>query len=431
MGAQDTNSGGMELFFRRRLAEGRAAGEGQLSPPGEAQKISEISAPVFKDVESEAKETKERNKWQCAICGRWEDPSGTSRRKCSSCGGPGFENKRATSSLSSTMALAGRNDGNDPKKRGPHRKKDVGQGQTDRDFMDEEKVVWGVEPGDLGGERKAGSFNAALEIAKNEALLTDAVDLLKKDFWSDPSREAQLSKRKLVMELAQAVGGEWWTPPLNEKVVLGVAAALKAARLRTASALISELKLWHVEQGHSVSDSLNRLLGLAKKSVSRNLGPTERALEVKLSSLEGALWQCSWHMGICEPVLAYAWAVIFILRCAEVAAVRWSHVSVDEVKKHITLKIPISKMDQSGWGVRCEVHEEYDYGVEEQTGTRRLRTLGAEVGSHDVRESRAPVTGGRLSIVPPMVAPNAKDFPSWKAPRTPKPAANELGWDTP
>ena len=154
------------------------------------------------------------------------------------------------------------------------------------------------------------------------------------------------------MELAQAVGGEWWTPPLNEKVVLGVAAALKAARLRTASALISELKLWHVEQGHSVSDSLNRLLGLAKKSVSRNLGPTERALEVKLSSLEGALWQCSWHMGICEPVLAYAWAVIFILRCAEVAAVRWSHVSVDEVKKHITLKIPISKMDQSGWGVR-------------------------------------------------------------------------------
>ena len=144
MGAQDTNSGGMELFFRRRLAEGRAAGEGQLSPPGEAQKISEISAPVFKDVESEAKETKERNKWQCAICGRWEDPSGTSRRKCSSCGGPGFENKRATSSLSSTMALAGRNDGNDPKKRGPHRKKDVGQGQTDRDFMDEEKVVWGV-----------------------------------------------------------------------------------------------------------------------------------------------------------------------------------------------------------------------------------------------------------------------------------------------
>ena len=210
------------------------------------------------------------------------------------------------------------------------------------------------EERDGGGDggRPRGSFKAALEAARDKECMVAAVDALKKDFWSDSNRESQLSKRRLAIELAQVVGGDWWVPPLTEYVVLGVAAALKAAGLRTAASLVNELKLWHVEQGHAVSDSLNRLLWLAKKSVSRNLGPVKRALEVKIMDLEGALWQCSWHMDICEPVLAYAWAVIFMLRCAEVAAVRWSHVSVDKAKKFVTLRIPISKTDQTGWGVR-------------------------------------------------------------------------------
>ena len=84
------------------------------------------------------------------------------------------------------------------------------------------------------GQRPKGSFRAALEIAKDKALMADAVESLKRDFWSESNREAQASKRKLVVELAQAVGGEWWSPPLTEDVVLGVAAAVKAAGLKTA-----------------------------------------------------------------------------------------------------------------------------------------------------------------------------------------------------
>ena len=116
-----------------------------------------------------------------------------------------------------------------------------------------------------------------------------AMEELKKDFWADSNRESQVSKRRLVVELAQAIGGEWWTPPLTVDVVLGVAAALKAAGLKTAAALINELKLWRIEQGHSVSDSLARLLWLAKKSVSRNLGPVKRALEVKITEVSSSL----------------------------------------------------------------------------------------------------------------------------------------------
>ena len=201
-------------------------------------------------------------------------------------------------------------------------------------------------------QRPKGSSRAALEIAKNKVLMVDAVESLKRDFWSESNREAQASKRKLFVELAQAVGGEWWSPPLTEDVVVGVAAALKAAGLKTAASLINDLKLWRVETGHQVTDGLARLLSLAKKSVSRNLGPVKRALEVKITEVDNKMWQCDRWLEVCEPILAYAWAVVFMLRCAEVAAVRWIHVSADKDKKVITLKIPISKMDQSGWGVR-------------------------------------------------------------------------------
>ena len=141
------------------------------------------------------------------------------------------------------------------------------------------------EKGDLEKGRPRGSFRAALEIVKDKVLMATAMmDALKKDFWSGSNREAQASKRKLVVELAQAVGGEWWTPPLTEAVVLGVAAALKAADLKTAAAM------------------------------------------------DKSLWLCNEHLGslgIWFPALAYAWA-IFMLRCAEVAAA-----FADKVKKVI------------------------------------------------------------------------------------------------
>ena len=40
-------------------------------------------------------------------------------------------------------------------------------------------------------------------MAKDKALMADAVKSLKRDFWSESNREAQASKRKLVVELAK------------------------------------------------------------------------------------------------------------------------------------------------------------------------------------------------------------------------------------
>ena len=68
---------------------------------------------------------------------------------------------------------------------------------------------------------------------------------------------------------------------MTEDVVLGVAAALKAAGLKTAASLINT--------GHQVTDGLARLRSLAKKSVSRNLGSVKRALEVKITEVNSKM----------------------------------------------------------------------------------------------------------------------------------------------
>jgi len=87
----------------------------------------------------------------------------------------------------------------------------------------------------LAKEMTSGTFEMALAVARSAELRESAMTELRDDFWAASNKAAKLSKRRLVVELAQAVGGPWWTPPLTEKVVVRVAAALKAAGLKSAS----------------------------------------------------------------------------------------------------------------------------------------------------------------------------------------------------
>ena len=195
-------------------------------------------------------------------------------------------------------------------------------------------------------------------------------------------------------------------------------------------------------------------------------------------------------LGICEPILAYAWAVIFMLRCAEVAAVRWVHVSVDKSKKIIALRIPISKTDQSGWGVfgmlrhaqmRLDLCLEGVGGdlrsksefvfVDNFEGAKSTRNMAqawksklkAEMSGHSARRSGAVMyvraglplqevaflgrwqsnvvltyaeealeeVPANQRLIPAARASSSKDFPGWKSPRTPRPSAADLGCDRP
>ena len=198
-----------------------------------------------------------------------------------------------------------------------------------------------------------GSVATALQVARDGETLNQAVEELKREFWSSSGSAAKRSRREAVMALARAVMHRGWNPPLSGRVVLGVAASLKKARLRTAPALLNELKLWHIEEGNEVPEWMARMFLLAKNSVTRNLGPPKRAREVKLGDIGDVLESKLETIGcVREPGLAYAWATVWMLRGAEVGAVKLEHISFEPKSKTVTLFLPCSKMDQKGLGCR-------------------------------------------------------------------------------
>ena len=52
------------------------------------------------------------------------------------------------------------------------------------------------------------------------------------DFWASSGSRARAAK-SFVRDLAQSVAGEFWAPPLTGEVIVGVAAALKKAKLKS------------------------------------------------------------------------------------------------------------------------------------------------------------------------------------------------------
>ena len=140
---------------------------------------------------------------------------------------------------------------------------------------------------------KVGTFQAALNIAKNGEFLEMAVT----EHWASSRSKAREARRSFVRDLAQSVAREFWTPPLTGEVIVGVAAALKKAKLKSGAALLNDLKLWHVEEGYEIPEWMVRLLGLAKKSVERGTGPSKRAPELKLGSITSTTWRAARNFG--------------------------------------------------------------------------------------------------------------------------------------
>ena len=105
--------------------------------------------------------------------------------------------------------------------------------------------------------RERGAFKSDVAIAENKNFLNEAMAELREDFWAVSGSKAREAKRTFVRELAQMVGGGFWAPPLTREVIVAVAAALKKAKLKSGAALLNDLKLWHVEEGHSVPGILD------------------------------------------------------------------------------------------------------------------------------------------------------------------------------
>ena len=118
---------------------------------------------------------------------------------------------------------------------------------------------------------------------------------------------------------------------------------------------LAEIKWMHIEENYKWDESLERRLAQCKRALKRDSGPERRAKEVKLESIEERVWQKKGGGGQKAPLRvawSYAWAMVWMLRSVEAAAVKVRHVKLEWSERKVELTIPKSKMDQAGKGVR-------------------------------------------------------------------------------
>lgn len=211
-----------------------------------------------------------------------------------------------------------------------------------------------VDEEEDGGESEIqkGSLNKALDLAKKPKELKKAKETFMRRFLAANTLAAKNSKRKKILEIAEAAGcGKVF--PLSRDIITTVGAALDEAKIQSGDQYVNELKLMHIEDGHDWHAPLERQLFLVKKALQRHKGPEQRAKEVKPESLSGLVWEarCSKFRGHERPAWSYAFACIWMLRAAEAVKVKVKHLRLDHLTKTVSLVIPHSKMDQRGKGV--------------------------------------------------------------------------------
>ena len=202
---------------------------------------------------------------------------------------------------------------------------------------------------------KRGSFEDVMNILKGKEELARARQKLRDGFMAKSSRASQRTKREQVMAMAkEASHRSEQIFPLTIETVENVAAAIKAVGWSSGDQYVNELKLMHIEAGWEVSQQLNKALVDCKRSLKRDRGPVRRAPEFKLDDIEHLKWimVCRGPKKTARPALAYAWAVVWMLREIEVSAMKWRDISADWDKKRVSVYIPVSKCDQQALGVR-------------------------------------------------------------------------------
>ena len=204
--------------------------------------------------------------------------------------------------------------------------------------------------GEPPDKKPRGSATLAMDIAGDPVRLQAAVDALQDKFFAANTKGVKASKKKLAEGLAAQCG--FPQPyPLNEEVVVKVAAALQAAGYRSAYSYVLELKLGHIELDFDLSPAMSRLLKKVEDGLTRGVGPPDKAPEVRVEAL---VEDC--EAGSVLPVVgakdAYVTAVGWLLRAEEVVGLVLSPVNLvlHCDSRDVTLRLPVSKTDQAGHG---------------------------------------------------------------------------------
>ena len=203
--------------------------------------------------------------------------------------------------------------------------------------------------------RKKGTSVAerAMECAKDAQWLGQETKELEDKYFSATSKQGKDSRATTVLRIASELMGGY-PFPLVKMTVVRVSACIRATRIQSGDQYLGELRTMHVEAGYPVGELLDRTFKLCQRALRRDRGPENRAPEYRMELIqEQTIWEnLQGRKAVLWPVLAYYWAVVWMLREIELREVKIKDVKITMEQKRVTLTIRKSKMDQAARGVR-------------------------------------------------------------------------------
>ena len=156
-----------------------------------------------------------------------------------------------------------------------------------------------------------------------------------------------------MTELAEVCVGRRNVFPVELTALLDVAALLRKINMKASEQYLYELKAMNAEFGFEWSNQMEAHFKMCKRSLTRDRGPEDRALELKPQEIqECVLYANTRSSAFPRRIgLSFAWAATWMRRAIEAQGVEANHVTVDHKGKTVKLWIPKSKMDQRALGV--------------------------------------------------------------------------------
>lgn len=193
-----------------------------------------------------------------------------------------------------------------------------------------------------------------LHLTGNPKWIEGAKRRLKERLFAASTMATKESKRKKIMEIMQNCEIKVQGNGLSVEDLVTIAAVLGETNIRSADQYLAEVKLLQLEAGISWSDVMERQMTMVKRALKRDVGPENRAKEVDPSNISSEIWEAqSRDSGRPRRVAwSYAWAVVWMLRSIELAAMRLGDVHVEFEKKTVTALIRKSKTEQKALGVK-------------------------------------------------------------------------------
>eukprot|EP00435_Cladocopium_sp_Y103_P030997 s2922_g7.t2 len=177
---------------------------------------------------------------------------------------------------------------------------------------------------------------------------------IEKCFSAASSVESKNAKKRTIVKIFEVLAGNNPILPLNPEMLKGLASALQEGDYKAGEGYLIEAKLWHVEEGHSWSDTLDRTFKQCKRALARGRGPRKKAAEVPR---EARAHPNKLKFSQADKAVKFArelfvFCTAWMLREIELASLCTEDVMLDHLSKKVTLHLKLSKMDNEGKGVR-------------------------------------------------------------------------------